>query len=176
MLLIRLRDQHALLITATVIFAETSRPNHGPIQTAALQAALTNALPDQDQAEQVEGMPPTTGAQGAHQQHTTQTKGATGLHLRLHPPRIDLQGTRQIDRGTSTRGNHQRRTALQRMEQRLRRVQLQPMHVKAPLLLCLDQSRGQHGCRTNDRFDRPTALEGFIDNAPSRFAGGTRHR
>ena len=123
-----------------VLFTEASRTDHGPIQTAALQAALTSPLPNQDQAEQVEGMQPTASAEGTHQHHALQSQRAASLHLRLHSPGIHLKGTRQIDRRSSARGDHQCRAALQRMEQRFRRVQLKAKDLKESFLLGLGES------------------------------------
>ena len=62
LLLIGVGHKHSVRGAAAVVFTQASRPDHCPIETTALQAALTQPLPNQDQAEQIEGMQPTTSA------------------------------------------------------------------------------------------------------------------
>ena len=95
-----------LLIKPVFRFAQATRADDRPIQAAALEGPLAPSLHDQDQAEEVEGMAPASGAEGADQQHPVHADGLAGPHLVAHGPGIDPQGGGQIDARPGARGDH----------------------------------------------------------------------
>ena len=132
LLLISIGHQQYLRGAATVVFTKASSPNHGPIQTAPLKTAFTQPLTNKNQAKQIKGMKPTASTEEAHQHHALQPQKAAGLNLGVHTPSVHLQGTNQIGRRASTRGNNQGRATLESMKQRLRRFKLQRRTSKRP--------------------------------------------
>ena len=98
LLLIGSGEDDPFRLSASVVLAESAGPDNGPIQATALQPTLTQSFPHQNQAEQVQWVQPTAGAEGTHQHHPLKTDGPAGLNLSLHPSSVHLQRTGEIDR------------------------------------------------------------------------------
>ena len=107
LLLIRPAPANGLALQILITLRETAGSDHSPVQTTGFKRTFADTLPDQDQTEQVEGMPPAAGTEGTDQHHTGDSDTTATLHLALHAPGIHTHRTTQIDRGASTCGDHQ---------------------------------------------------------------------